>query len=71
MDSFEVLKALYNEMEQERGTEVYKYVLELRFMKLKGHGTYLAKTKGKVRVLLMDIVLKNCFNILSQNHLRC
>ena len=29
MDSFEVLKALYSEMEEERGKEVYKYVLEL------------------------------------------
>ena len=29
MNSFEVLKTLYNEMEQERGKEVYKYVLEL------------------------------------------
>ena len=29
MDSFEVLKTLYSEMEQERGKEVYKYVLEL------------------------------------------
>ena len=29
MNSFEVLKALYSEMEEERGKEVYKYVLEL------------------------------------------
>ncbi len=29
MNSFEVLKALYSEMKEERGKEVYKYVLEL------------------------------------------
>ena len=39
------------------------------YKKLKGRGTYLAKTKGKVLVLLMDIILKNCFSILSQKPL--